>query len=142
MNHPFSRNRRAVSRPIPDAAPVIKIDLRPLAVPIEFSRMRLRRIEHSRNPKPLANAPAVTFPPSAEKRDQKECFVYVLGSCGLDGYRTYVGWTNDLDRRIARHNAGTGARSTRGRVWFLLYAEHHASREAAMSREWYLKRDR
>ena len=47
-----------------------------------------------------------------------ECFVYILGSCGLDGYRTYVGWTNDLERRLARHNAGTGARSTRGRVWF------------------------
>ena len=71
-----------------------------------------------------------------------ECFVYVLGSCGPDGYRTYVGWTNDLERRIARHNAGTGARSTRGRVWFLLYAERHDTREAAMSREWYLKRDR
>ena len=56
-----------------------------------------------------------------------ECFVYVLGSCGPDGYRTYVGWTNDLERRIARHNAGTGARSTRGRVWFLLYAERHDS---------------
>ena len=71
-----------------------------------------------------------------------ECFVYVLGSCGLDGYRTYVGWTNDLERRIARHNAGTGARSTRGRVWFLLYAERHDSREEAMSREWHLKRNR
>jgi putative endonuclease len=71
-----------------------------------------------------------------------ECFVYVIGSYGADGYRTYVGWTNDLERRIARHNAGTGARSTRGRVWFLLYAERHDSREEAMSREWYLKRDR
>ncbi len=71
-----------------------------------------------------------------------ECFVYVLGSCGPGGYRTYVGWTNDLDRRLARHNAGTGARSTRGRIWFLLYAERHQSREEAMSREWHLKRDR
>jgi predicted GIY-YIG superfamily endonuclease len=37
-----------------------------------------------------------------------ECFVYVLGSCGPDGYRTYVRWTNDLERRIARHNAARG----------------------------------
>ena len=71
-----------------------------------------------------------------------ECFVYILGSCGKGGCRTYVGWTNDLDRRVARHNAGTGARSTRGRVWVLLYAEQHASRREAMSREWHLKRDR
>jgi len=92
------------------------------------------RIEHSRNAKPLANGRAAT--------KSIECFVYVIGSRGLDGYRTYVGWTNDLDRRIARHNAGTGARSTRGRVWFLLYAERHDTREDAMSREWHLKRNR
>jgi len=70
------------------------------------------------------------------------CFVYVLGSVGSDGTRTYVGWTNDLEKRLARHNAGTGARSTRGRTWRLLYAERHATRSAAMSREWHLKRDR
>jgi len=71
-----------------------------------------------------------------------KCFVYVLGSSDKDGSRTYVGWTDDLDRRLARHNEGTGARSTRGRVWVLLYAERHASRQEAMSREWHLKRDR
>jgi putative endonuclease len=71
-----------------------------------------------------------------------QCFVYILGSTGKGGHRTYVGWTNDLDRRMARRNAGTGARSTRGRIWFLLYAERYASRQVAMSREWYLKRDR
>jgi putative endonuclease len=71
-----------------------------------------------------------------------ECFVYVLGSPGKDRYRTYVGWTNDLDRRLARHNAGTGARSTRGREWILLYTEQYATRSQAMRREWHLKRDR
>ncbi len=71
-----------------------------------------------------------------------ECFAYVLGSCGRDGYRTYVGWTTDLSRRLAQHNAGTGARSTRGRVWVLLHAERHATRSEAMSREWHLKRER
>jgi putative endonuclease len=70
------------------------------------------------------------------------CFVYVLGSNGAGGYRTYVGWTMDLDRRLSRHNAGTGARSTKGRVWMLLYAERYDRRADAMSREWYLKRDR
>jgi putative endonuclease len=70
------------------------------------------------------------------------CFVYVLGSTAKSGHRTYVGWTNDLDGRLARHNAGRGARSTRGRIWFLLYAERYASRHEAMSRESYLKRDR
>ena len=40
-------------------------------------------------------------------------FVYVLGSRAADGYRTYVGWTLDLDRRLAEHNSGAGAKSTR-----------------------------
>lgn len=70
------------------------------------------------------------------------CFVYVLGSLGKGGARTYVGWTTDLEQRLQRHNAGTGARSTRGRTWALLYAERHQTRTQAMSREWYLKRDR
>ena len=70
------------------------------------------------------------------------CFVYMLGSDGKGGYRTYVGWTTDLARRLAQHNAGKGARSTRGRSWQLLYCERLDDRGAAMSREWYLKRNR
>lgn len=69
-------------------------------------------------------------------------FVYVLGSFARGACRTYVGWTDDLDKRLTAHNTGTGAKATRGRVWFLLYAEKHADRGAAMSREWYLKHDR
>jgi putative endonuclease len=69
-------------------------------------------------------------------------FVYILGSETARGWQTYVGWTNDLDKRLAAHNAGTGARSTRGRQWCLLYAENYAKRSEAMSREWHLKRDR
>jgi putative endonuclease len=69
-------------------------------------------------------------------------YVYVLGSRSRGGVRTYVGWTLALDARLAKHNAGTGARSTRGRRWVLLYAERYRTRRKAMSREWYLKRDR
>ncbi|MCR4377286.1 MAG: GIY-YIG nuclease family protein [Rhodospirillales bacterium] len=69
-------------------------------------------------------------------------FVYILGSIGVGGPRTYVGWTVDLDVRLAAHNSGRGAKSTRGRTWTLLYAERLDSRNEAMSREWHLKRDR
>ena len=76
-----------------------------------------------------------------------ECFVYVLGHCAKTASGTlrpitYVGWTNDIAARLAKHNAGKGARSTRGRAWVLLYSEKCASRRHAMSREWHLKRDR
>ena len=70
------------------------------------------------------------------------CYVYVLGSAGPDRPLTYVGWTVDLEARLARHNAGCGAKLTRGRTWALLYAERLASKSDAMSREWHLKRDR
>ena len=70
------------------------------------------------------------------------CFVYVLGCRHGERVLTYVGWTNDLDGRLARHNAGSGARTTRGRRWALLYAERYPNRAEAMSREWHLKRDR
>ena len=69
-------------------------------------------------------------------------FVYVLGSTGKGGFKTYVGWTTDIERRLAAHNAGKGARSTRGRKWALLHVETFQTRSQAMSREWHLKRDR
>jgi putative endonuclease len=71
-----------------------------------------------------------------------DCFVYVLGNVSSSRRLTYVGWTNDVARRIARHNAGKGARSTRGRAWVLLHSEWFPTRREAMSREWHLKRDR
>ena len=70
------------------------------------------------------------------------CFVYLLGSNGKGGPRTYVGWTTDVEKRLAAHNGGKGARSTRGRIWTLLHSEEFESRNEAMSREWHLKRDR
>jgi putative endonuclease len=73
---------------------------------------------------------------------ENHCFVYVLGSADKGRRLTYVGWTNDLDKRLAKHNAGTGARTTRGRRWVLLHSEKLPTRSEAMSREWHLKRDR
>ncbi len=84
--------------------------------------------------------------PNSEQSTEP-CYVYVLGSVsgrspGRTPGRTYVGWTLDLARRLDQHNEGTGARSTRGRQWVLLYAEKYDARADAMSREWHLKRDR
>ena len=68
-------------------------------------------------------------------------FVYVLLSRSRPK-RTYVGWTLDLDRRLAQHNGGSGAKFTRGGKWLLIYAERHRTRNGAMRREVFLKRDR
>lgn len=71
-------------------------------------------------------------------------FVYVLAARDAGGRTlTYVGWTLDLERRLAQHNGRkAGAKSTRGRVWVLVYAEKHRTRKGAMRREYVLKKDR
>ena len=52
----------------------------------------------------------------------------------------YTGWTNDLEKRMKAHNAGTGDRYTRSRrPVALVYCEEFETREAAMSREWHIK---
>ena len=73
------------------------------------------------------------------------CFVYVLVARNRSGRtRTYVGWTLDLERRLAEHNgvAHGGAKFTRGQIWRLVYAEKYRTRRKAMAREYALKRDR
>ena len=55
---------------------------------------------------------------------------------------TYVGYTNNLAKRIALHNLGKGAKFTRGRKWSLIYKEKFKSKKEAISREYYIKNNR
>jgi|TARA_B110000467_G_C18224651_1_gene425095 putative endonuclease len=55
---------------------------------------------------------------------------------------TYVGYTNDLKNRITLHNKGKGAKFTRGRKWKLIYKEKYTSKNKAISREYYIKKNR
>jgi putative endonuclease len=53
----------------------------------------------------------------------------------------YIGQTNDVARRVARHNDGTAATHTaRRRPVRLVYEEAHASRADCLKRERQLKR--
>jgi putative endonuclease len=59
--------------------------------------------------------------------------VYIL-ECG--DRSLYVGVTNDLEKRLAAHQSGKGARYTRGRGPLVVrYVEKAATRAAAQSRE-------
>ena len=68
-------------------------------------------------------------------------FVYMLKSLGKDSV-TYVGNTNDLKKRIILHNNNKGAKFTRGRKWKLIYKEKLNSKKEAISREYYIKKNR
>lgn len=64
-------------------------------------------------------------------------YTYIL-ECA-DG-TLYTGWTNDLTRRLAAHNAGRGGKYTRSRLPVsLLYHEVYDTKEEAMRREWAIK---
>tara|TARA_Y100000590_G_scaffold438953_1_gene562378 strand:+ start:1547 stop:1804 length:258 start_codon:yes stop_codon:yes gene_type:complete len=68
--------------------------------------------------------------------------VYVIASSKNSKIKTYVGYTNNLKKRLKSHNSGKGAKSTRGRKWRIVYKENYSSKSKAMSREFYLKKDR
>jgi putative endonuclease len=55
---------------------------------------------------------------------------------------TYVGYAKDIKKRIALHNSGKGAKFTRGRKWKLIYKEKFTSKNKAISREYYIKKNR
>ena len=55
---------------------------------------------------------------------------------------TYVGYTNNIKKRITLHNAGKGAKFTRGRKWKLIYKEKIKTKNEAISREYYIKNNR
>jgi len=63
--------------------------------------------------------------------------VYVL-RCADDTF--YTGYTTDIERRVAEHDSGEGAKYTRGRTPVeLVHVESFDSRSAAMSREHEIK---
>ena len=69
-------------------------------------------------------------------------FVYVLKSKNKSKLTTYVGYTNNLKKRVNLHNNGKGAKFTRGRSWKIVYSEKFLTKKEAMSREYYIKKDR
>jgi putative endonuclease len=56
--------------------------------------------------------------------------------------KTYVGYTNNLNARLDKHNSNKGAKSTKGYKWLLIYNKKFKSKNAAMSFEHKLKKDR
>ena len=65
-------------------------------------------------------------------------YTYIL-KCA-DG-TLYTGWTNDIEKRLAAHNSGRGAKYTKSRLPVsLFYLEEHSDRKTAMRREVQIKK--
>jgi putative endonuclease len=64
-------------------------------------------------------------------------YTYIL-KCSDGSF--YTGWTNDIEKRVIAHNAGTGAKYTKGRLPVsLVYFETFQSKQEAMKCEWKIK---
>ena len=69
-------------------------------------------------------------------------FVYVIGNYQKSKFTTYVGHTGNLKKRLNLHNKGKGAKFTRGRRWKVIYTEKYATKKEAITREYYIKKNR
>ena len=56
--------------------------------------------------------------------------------------KTYVGYTNNLNLRLNKHNSNKGAKSTKGYKWILIYSKKFKTKNEAMSFEYSLKNNK
>jgi len=68
-------------------------------------------------------------------------FFYVYMLLSKDNTVSYVGYTNNIKKRVEIHNSGKGAKFTRGRKWKLIYKRRYSSKKDAMKNEFMLKKN-
>ena len=68
-------------------------------------------------------------------------FVYLIIAKRKKSYISYVGYTNNLKKRIKLHNLSKGAKFTKGNNWSLIYAKSYDTKRIAMSEEYKLKKN-
>ena len=67
-------------------------------------------------------------------------YVYMLKSIKIGFKKTYIGYTNNLNLRLKKHNSGKGAKSTRGYIWKIIYKKKFYDKISAMKFEYKLKK--
>jgi len=68
-------------------------------------------------------------------------YVYLLVSFRNKKLVSYVGYTNDLKKRLHLHNSSKGAKFTRGKKWKIAYFKEYSSKKKAMKDEFLLKKN-
>ena len=67
-------------------------------------------------------------------------FVYLIATLKKNKVISYVGFTNNLKKRLSLHNSGKGAKFTRGSNWKIIYRKKYTNKKKAMSEEYKLKK--
>ena len=68
-------------------------------------------------------------------------YVYLLIAKKKKSYISYVGYTNNLKKRLKLHNLSKGAKFTRGNNWTLIYSKSYDTKRIAMQEEYKLKKN-
>ena len=70
-------------------------------------------------------------------------FVYLIININKKATQvvSYVGYTNNLKKRLWLHNISKGAKFTKGRIWKLKYFKSYNSKKVAMREEYKLKKN-
>ena len=70
-------------------------------------------------------------------------YVYLICAKSKNkSFKSYVGYTNNIQRRLKAHNSSKGAKFTRGKLWKLIYKKKFKSKTEAMKYEYILKNDK
>ena len=69
-------------------------------------------------------------------------FAYLLKSISPGVKKTYAGYSINPKKRLIEHNTKTGAKSTRGYKWKIIYQKKFNTKSEAMSFEHKLKKDK
>tara|TARA_B100000963_G_C22112520_1_gene445527 strand:+ start:50 stop:316 length:267 start_codon:yes stop_codon:yes gene_type:complete len=68
--------------------------------------------------------------------------VYIIINLDKKPYLTYVGYTNNLKKRLILHNSSKGAKFTKGRQWVLIFNKKFEQKTDAIKYEYKLKHDK
>ena len=69
-------------------------------------------------------------------------FVYLIVSFGNKRLISYVGYTNNIKKRLKLHNSSKGAKFTKGRKWKIIYKKSYNTKSEAMKNEYLLKKNK
>ena len=59
-------------------------------------------------------------------------YVYLILSKKHNKYRSYVGYTNNIEKRLHLHNNSKGAKYTKGNIWKLIYYKKYKEKTIAI----------
>ena len=68
-------------------------------------------------------------------------YIYLLISKSLNRYITYVGYTNNINKRLILHNSSKGAKFTKGKKWKVIFQRKFSTKSLAMKEEYKLKKN-